>query len=70
MAAAPRILIYDNQRVACSFDLHGTVELGRQNDDEEGPYSRSLQPTCTRIVIARRDELDIFTEAVAGGTTR
>ncbi len=54
---SPRLLIHDGQRLVCSLDLSGPVELGRQRKNDEGPYSRSVLPQGTRVVIANRNDV-------------
>jgi adenylate cyclase len=51
--------IYENQQLLQSLDLAGPVELGRQEEGEEGPYAQRETNGRCRLVIARREEQSV-----------
>jgi adenylate cyclase len=77
MAAIWQIRIYDKQQlVSEDLEVDGPVELGRQSDEGEEPYSlRQAAPGLWRLVIARLDEDGVsrrhaLVEPLAGGRAR
>jgi len=59
--AAPlwQIRVYEKHRLLYSAELAGPLELGRQNDPEEGLYTPREISDRSRMVIARLDEQSI-----------
>jgi WD40 repeat protein/serine/threonine protein kinase len=52
-----RILVIDKSRTVFTESFNGAVELGRQSDDQENPYSkREISPSYWRAVIAGIEE--------------
>ncbi len=56
MNSSWQIKVYDRQQLVYSGEGSGNIELGRQTDDTEQPYSQQPESGCQRIVIARLDE--------------
>lgn len=56
MNAPWRIQIYDQKRLVYTAEVTGSVELGRQGDDDEAVFQLRDQLGRTRLVIASRDE--------------
>jgi adenylate cyclase len=53
------LTIYDDGKLAYQAQLARIVEFGRQNVNEDVPYSKREHADLTRIVIARLDEVTI-----------
>ncbi len=51
-----QIEVYENQQLVHSVKCPGLVELGRQAEGEEGPYTTRQEETHWRVVVARLDE--------------
>src|SRR4051812_1969993 len=56
MNSSWQLRVYDKQELASSLNFSGPVELGRQSEGEDGPFSQKPQPDGKRVVIARFDE--------------
>jgi sigma-B regulation protein RsbU (phosphoserine phosphatase) len=70
-----RIQVYDGQRLVYSVDCPGAVELGRQAENEGGPYLLRQEGNRWRLVVAPLDEVHVSrryltAEALAGGRVR
>jgi adenylate cyclase len=50
------IRVYEKQKLVFANECTGTVELGRQDDAGEVPYTKQEGKDRTRLVIASRDE--------------
>src|SRR5262249_41406978 len=67
--------VYEQKKLAYSGLLVGPTELGRQNEGEEGPYSRRREADRDRLVIAGLGEVSVarkhlLLEPLAGGKIR
>jgi adenylate cyclase len=67
--------VYADRAVVHSGEFEGVVELGRQQDGEDGPYARRAEAGATRLVIAPLEEQAVSRrhvrlEALAGGKVR
>lgn len=56
MSSPWQLRVYDKQELACSLQLTGPAELGRQSEGEEGPFAQKPQADGRRVIIARLDE--------------
>jgi sigma-B regulation protein RsbU (phosphoserine phosphatase) len=70
-----RIQVYEGQRLVYSVDCPGAVELGRQAENEEGPYLLRQEGNRSRLVVARLDEVHVsrrylVAEALPAGRVR
>src|SRR5262245_53811797 len=70
-----RIQVYEGQRLVYSADCPGAVELGRQAENEEGPYLLRQEGNRSRLVVARLDAVHVprrylAAEALAAGRVR
>jgi phosphoserine phosphatase RsbU/P len=70
-----RIQVYDGQQQVYSVDCPGAVELGRQAENEEGPYQLRREGSRSRLVVARLDAVHVprrylAAEALAAGRVR
>jgi sigma-B regulation protein RsbU (phosphoserine phosphatase) len=70
-----RIQVYEGQRLVYSVDCPGAVELGRQAENEGGPYLLRPEGNRSRLVVARLDEVQVSrrylaAEALAPGRVR
>jgi adenylate cyclase len=54
-----QIRIYENQQLLYETDRPGPLELGRQDEGEDGPYAQRPAGGRCRLVIARREEQTI-----------
>jgi adenylate cyclase len=54
-----QIRVYENERLLHTSDQSGPLELGRQDEGEEGPYAQRQAGSRSRLVIARREEQTI-----------
>jgi hypothetical protein len=75
VSARLELKFFENKELACTRELAGPVEMGRQRDGEEGPYAAKQEAGRWRIVIARRDEQAVprqyvLAEPLAGGRVR
>jgi adenylate cyclase len=60
MTTTWEIRFYDRQQFVCDGEVDGPIELGRQSEGEEGPYTlRRSESGLWRGVIARLDETDV-----------
>ncbi len=64
MADSWQILVFDNQHKVCTSDFSGSVELGRQKDENEKMYQRSRLrgEDSWRLVVASRYEDSVSRE--------
>ena len=53
------IRLYDGQQMVFSGEFEGQVELGRERQGEEGPFSQRVEAGRVRVVIARPDEQNV-----------
>jgi sigma-B regulation protein RsbU (phosphoserine phosphatase) len=70
-----RIQVYEGRRLVYSVDCPGVVELGRQAENEGGPYLLRQEGNRSRLVVARLDEVYVSrrylaAEALAEGYVR
>jgi adenylate cyclase len=75
VSARLQLRFFENKELACTQELAGPVEMGRQREGEEGPYAAKREAGRWRIVIARRDEQAVprqyvLAEPLAGGRVR
>jgi len=56
MASSLQIRIHDQRQLVYSSELAGPLELGRQSDTAETPYTHKREGDHWRVVIARQDE--------------
>lgn len=54
-----QVRVFEKQRLVYSAHCSGTVELGRQDVDEEGPYRTYQKGNICRVVIARLKEQEV-----------
>jgi adenylate cyclase len=55
-----QIQVYDNQELVHEGEVSGAVELGRQANPREMPYTQTEEkPLCWRVVVGRREEQNI-----------
>jgi sigma-B regulation protein RsbU (phosphoserine phosphatase) len=54
-----RIQVFFNQQLVHSVECAGLVELGRQAEGEGGLYTTHQEGNCSRVVVARLDEVHI-----------
>src|SRR5262245_53554224 len=54
-----RIQVYEGQQLVHSVDCPGAVELGRQAENEEGPYLLRREGERSRLVVARLDVVHV-----------
>jgi adenylate cyclase len=57
--AGLQLRIYEGQELAYTLDFQDRVELGRQSEREDGPYSQKQETDRWRVVVARRNEQSI-----------
>jgi adenylate cyclase len=59
MAGLLQLRIYEGQELVYSLDFLDRVELGRQSERDDEPYSQKQEADRWRVVVARRNEQSI-----------
>ncbi|HTU18319.1 MAG TPA: adenylate/guanylate cyclase domain-containing protein [Gemmataceae bacterium] len=75
MSTPLELRIYENEKLVYSQKLTETIELGRQSKDEAEPFYLKKEPSGSRLIVARHDELTIsrrslLIELIADGKVR